>query len=147
MEHRTIRAVLDQAIAEEAHAADWYREMADRADSEELRRFLMSLVADEEVHRDTLERVREGDLSVFDAKWPSHDSLLENAEEHTGQPGSVREAMLRAIEGERRAFLLYKELAMQAVDPGIQKLLESLAKQEADHWAALDEKYAKELHG
>lgn len=147
MEHQTIKAILDRAINEEDDAARRYRELASRAENDELRDLLMGLVAEEETHRASLEMVREGDLSVFSTKWPSHDNLLASPTAETPEQAvTIAQAMLRAIESERKAFLLYKELAMQADDPGIRTLLESLAKEEANHWAALDEQYTKVLH-
>jgi len=50
-------------------------------------------------------------------------------------------AIAAEVEAERRAFVVYSELAAAADDPGLTTLLDALAAEETRHWQKLEQAY------
>lgn len=138
--------ILERAIQAEEAAAGMYRRLAARSLREDLRELLVALAVQEERHREKLERVRSGDLSVF--TMPAPGGLELAAPSAVGELGSdarPAQALLVAIEQEQRAFQLYASLASSTDDPEVRGLLEGLALEEVSHWRQLEEAYDRWL--
>ena len=135
MELETIEEVLDVAIAAEELAAATYRSLAEWATHDDLRSLLSDMAAQEEAHRRALERVREGDLTLFAKEAPPVEVLWAPCTApNVGPLSSPATALLAAIDSERQAFQLYANLARATDDPGLTTLLDALAREEASHW-------------
>lgn len=142
MDQSALDRVLQQAIDAEIAAACGYRELARRVRRSDVREFLTALVAQEEQHREALERVRAGDLSLFASPGPSAEVLVAPSSEVVpGPEASMAQALLAAIDQEQLAFRRYTAFACEADDPGVRTLFEALARQEANHWRQLEEAY------
>ena len=123
------------AIAAEELAAATYRSLAERAARDDLRSLLSDMAAQEEAHRRALERVREGDLTLFAKEAPPVEVLWAPSTAPNVDPlSSHATALLAAIDSERQAFQLYANLARATDDPGLKTLLNALAREEASHW-------------
>jgi rubrerythrin len=144
---RTIEEILDFAIEAEVAAAANYRDLADRVHREGLRELLLAIAQQEEAHRDSLERVREGDLSLFAVGLPAVELSAPSAVAALGPNMSAAQLLLAAIDAERQAHQLYSSLAREARDAGIITLLDALAREEARHWRELEVAYDTLIDG
>jgi rubrerythrin len=145
---QSLEDVLDMAIEKEELAASTYRDMAERAERDDLRTLLIGLARVEEVHRQSLEEVRMGDLSLFARPWPEQQELSAPSTPVDVTPdASPTRAILAAIEAERHAFQLYTRLAQLTDDAGLRTVLEALARDEAGHWHTLEQAYDQLVAG
>jgi len=142
MRYEEIDKVLLYAIDAERRAATSYRELAERSDERRVKDLALALAVEEESHLEALERVREGDLTMFagsarfDFELAAPSTALDLAPDM-----SPARMLLAAIDREQVAFNLYRNLAEMATEPGLRTLLESLARAEIGHWKALDQVY------
>jgi len=141
MELRTIKEVLDFAIEAEVKAAQIYRDLAGRADHRDLRTLLLTLADLEEEHWKSLERVREGDLSLFARESPVVQLSVPDFVPELSPEMTLAQLLLAAIDAERRTHELYSGLAREAGDPGLATLLDALAREELNHWQRLKQAY------
>lgn len=147
MELRTITEIVDFAIAAEIEAARTYRELADRVERRDLRELLVAIAAEEDGHREALERVQEGDLSIFAKGSPAVRLSAPLAAPALGPHLTPTQFLLAAIDAERYACQLYSELAQEADDPGLTTLLDALAVEETRHWQRLEQAYDAMITG
>ena len=142
MDPQSIDEVLEFAIADEEKAAQTYHALAAAAEKDEIRELLTRFALEEEAHKESLMQVRLGDLEIFAKPWPEKSELLFLPQEGElpadAKPPTV---ILAAMDGERRAYLLYKALAERSEDNGVKTLLDAIAREEAHHWNSLEKIY------
>ncbi len=141
MDPMTIEEVLDFAIAAEVEAATTYRDLAGRVDGPGLRELLLLIAGEEDAHREALDGVREGDLSLFAKGSPTVQLSAPLAVPALTPDATPAQVLLAAIDAERRAYTVYRDLAAAADDLGITTLLEALAVEETRHWQKLEQAY------
>ena len=137
----TVEEVFDFAIAAEVEAARTYRDLAAQVKRQGLRALLLAIADEEEAHRESLEQVREGDLSLFAWGAPEIELSAPLVAPALAPDASPAQILLAAVDAERRAFVVYSELAAKADDPGLTTLLEALAVEETRHWQKLEQAY------
>ena len=143
-----IEQVLELAIAKESEAERGFRALAQRAQREDLRELLEQLAAEEARHKASIERVREGDLTVFAGVTVRDEWLMAPPTGVAIEPDSdPAQALLSAMEDERQSRALYSGLAEQLSDPGLKTLLEALAAEELNHWRTLQRAYERIIAG
>lgn len=141
MELVTIEQVLEFAIEAEIEAARRYLDLAERVDGDELRQLLLLIASEEEAHRETLERVRDGDLTIFARGSAEVQLSVPLGAPSLGPDLTAPQFLLAAIDAERRACQLYSELATSADDAGLATILWALAGEETNHWMKLEKAY------
>ena len=141
MKPTTIEDIVDFAIAAEVEASHTYRDLASKVKVRELRDLLLAIAAQEDSHREALERVREGDLSIFATDVGDVEVSVPLGAPPLGPDLSPPQLLLAAIDAERQACQLYSQLAAAAADPGLTTLLEALAREETRHWQQLEQAY------
>ena len=141
MHPTTVEEVFDFAIAAEVEAARTYRNLAAQVTRQGLRALLLAIADEEEAHRESLEQVREGDLSLFARGAPEIELSAPLEVPALAPDASPAQILLAAVDAERRAFVVYSELAVAADDPGLTTLLEALAVEETRHWQKLEQAY------
>jgi rubrerythrin len=147
MELMKIEQVVEFAIAAEVEAARTYRGLAERVDRRDVIDLLMAIAAEEDGHREALERVREGDLSIFARGGSVVQLSAPLAAPELGPHLTPAQFLLAAIDAERRAHQLYSQLAAEADDPGLATLLDALASEETRHWQRLELAYDALISG
>ena len=132
---------LDTAIAAEMAAADLYSRLAQQAGSKESRQLFLSLSADEQRHRQTLERRY---LTAVGRPHPSSPFVpfpLPDAAGVMLWPA----ALTLAINAEIQAHDRYVRLAAETTDAAGQAIFRDLAADEAGHRRLLEAEYAARL--
>lgn len=142
-----IEKVVEFAIAAEIEAARTYRGLAERVGRRDLRELLVTIAAEEDGHREALERVQEGDLSIFARGGPAVQLSAPLAAPTLSPDLTPAQFLLAAIDAERQAHQLYSQLAAEADDPGLATLLDALASEETRHWQRLERAYDALISG
>jgi rubrerythrin len=137
----TIEDIIDFAIAAEIEAARAYRDLAERVEHRDVHALLLTIATEEDGHREALERVRQGDLSMFARDGDEIQLSASLAAPDLSPDLTAAQFLLAAIDAERRAYQLYRELAFEAGDPGLTTLLDALAREETRHWQRLERAY------
>ena len=139
---------LQEAIKIEIEGLEFYNKAAEWTMDPNGKEVFRSLAQDEELH---LRIVRQQYQSLSESgEWATSDELGE-AEANLDQPllfpagweglkeaiqpdASDREALLFALEIEHRNYMLYKEAALETVDPRGKKMYQRLAGAEQNHF-------------
>ena len=132
------------AIAFEREAAERYAEFAERMDDEgreDLAR-LFGLLADAEMqHLETLEKRTEGIAlpKIEDGRYQWLDEQMPErvARELVFRLMTPRQAILIALQAERRALAFFDHAAWTTSDPGVRALAREMALDEREHVALL----------
>ena len=138
----TVDEILDYAIDQEQQAADFYADLANRAEKAGMKEILLDFAAEEQGHKDRLLAVKAGEREptkeqeVLDLKIS--DYLVEvDASEGI----SYQDALIVAMKRERAAFQLYSDMAARVPDSHLKEVLQGLAKEEAKHKLFFESEY------
>jgi len=142
----TVDEILDYAIDQEQQAADFYAELATRAETAGMKKILLDFSAEEQSHKERLLAVKAGDheltpeQEVLDLKIV--DYLVEvDATEKI----SYQDALIVAMKRERAAFRLYSDMAAKVPDSNLKEVLLGLAKEEAKHKLFFESEYDERI--
>ena len=130
----TVDEILDYAIDQEQQAADFYADLAGRAEKAGMKDILLDFAAEERGHKERLLAVKAGDheltpeQEILDLKIS--DYLVEiDAKDNI----SYQDALIVAMKRERAAFRLYTDMAEKVPESHLKEVLQGLAKEEAKH--------------
>jgi rubrerythrin len=138
----TVDEILDYAIDQEQQAADFYADLAQRAEKAGMREILLDFAAEEQSHKERLLAVKQGqheltpEQEVLDLKIS--DYLVE-VDASTGI--SYQDALIVAMKRERAAFQLYSDMAAKVPESHLREVLQGLAKEEAKHKLFFESEY------
>jgi rubrerythrin len=138
----TVDEILDYAIGQEQQAADFYADMAQRAEQGGMKDIFLDFSREEERHRDKLLNVKQGEhelsahQEVIDLKISDY---LVDVEAHENI--SYQDALIIAMQRERAAFQLYSDLAEKVTEDELRQLFQGLAKEEAKHKLFFESEY------
>ena len=138
----TVDEILDYAIGQEQEAADFYREVSEKAEAAGMKQLLLDFAEEEMRHKAILEAVKNGEheltpeQEVLDMKIS--DYLVEV--EATGDI-SYQDALIIAMKRERAAYQLYSEMASQIPESHLKEVLTGLAKEESKHKLFFERQY------
>ena len=138
----TVDEILDYAIDQEQQAADFYADLAERAEKAGMKKILLDFSAEEQSHKERLLAVKAGEheltpeQEVLDLKI--FDYLVEvDATENI----SYQDALIVAMKRERAAFQLYSDMAAKVPESHLKEVLQGLAKEEAKHKLFFESEY------
>jgi len=138
----SVDEILDYAIDQEQQAADFYADLAGRAEKAGMKDILLDFAAEEQGHKERLLAVKAGDheltpeQEILDLKIS--DYLVEiEAKENI----SYQDALIVAMKRERAAFQLYSDMAARVPEGHLKEVLEGLAKEEAKHKLFFESEY------
>ena len=138
----SVDEILDYAIDQEQQAADFYADLAGRAEQAGMKDVLLNFAAEERSHKERLLAVKAGEheltpeQEILDLKIS--DYLVEiDAEENI----SYQDALIVAMKRERAAFRLYTDMAEKVPDSHLKEVLQGLAKEEAKHKLFFESEY------
>jgi len=140
MDAETFDRVMQEAIAEEVAAAEFYAQAARRMRDAGAQGIFEQLSADELHHRGILETFRFNPLARIEFERSSDYRVSEKEK----QPPlsfdmSPKEAFQLAMKKEEQAMGLYADMAEYCEDPEIRRLYLQLAEMERGHKARIEE--------
>jgi len=142
----TVDEILDYAIDQEQQAADFYADLAERAETAGMKKILVDFSAEEQSHKQRLLDVKAGEheltpeQEVLDLKIS--DYLVEvDASEKI----SYQDALIVAMKRERAAFKLYSDMAAKVPESNLKEVLLGLAKEEAKHKLFFESEYDERI--
>jgi rubrerythrin len=134
--------ILDFAIKQEEEAAAFYRMLAGKAKSGDMKQALEEFAVEEDGHKAVLLNVKESGLpkpsdeKVTDLKIA--DYLVEVS---PGEDMDYIKILILAMKREKAAFTLYTRLASRTDNPELKALLANLAQEEAKHKLRFEMEY------
>ena len=138
----TVDEVLDYAIDQEQQAADFYANLAERAEKAGMKKILLDFAEEEKRHKQRLLAVKTGEheltpeQEVLDLKIS--DYLVEV---DASDKISYQDALIVAMKRERAAFQLYTDMAARVPEGKLREVLQGLAKEEAKHKLFFESEY------
>ena len=143
-EFKSAEDILDFAIQREEESYDWYMKLAEKATNPHMKKVFERFAMEEKGHKAKLEGVKQGKRilgsasKVMDLKMS--DYLVPDPEVPEGEL-DYQQALLLAMQKEKKAFLLYSDLAEKVDDEGLKELFNSLAQEEAKHKLRFEVEY------
>ena len=138
----TVDEILDYAIDQEQQAADFYAQLALRAEKAGMKQILLDF-ADEEIrHKERLLAVKNGEHEltpeeeVLDLKISDYLVEIDATDDI-----SYQDALIIAMKRERAAFELYTDMAARIPDSHLKEVIAGLAKEEAKHKLFFESEY------
>ena len=141
-EFKSVADVLDFAIAEEAGAVAFYRELAAKVERPWMKDVLEGFAAEEQAHHDRLKAIKaNGERlqprgEVTDLKIADY---LVDVDPDTEL--DYQQALVLAMKKEKSAFRLYSDLAEQTQAAEVKQALLALAQEEAKHKLRFEVEY------
>ena len=138
----TVDEILDYAIDQEQQAADFYADVAQRAESAGMKKLLLDFSEEEKRHKEILLAVKSGEheltpeQEVLDLKISDYLVEVEATENI-----SYQDALIIAMKRERAAYELYTDMAAKVPESHLKEVLEGLAKEEAKHKLFFEAEY------
>jgi len=138
----TVDEILDYAIDQEQQAADFYADVAQRAETAGMKKILLDFSEEEKRHKRILLDVKAGEheltpeQEVLDLKIVDYLVDVEVKDDINYQ-----DALIVAMKRERAAYQLYSDMAAKIPDSHLKEVLEGLAKEEAKHKLFFESEY------
>ena len=142
----TVDEILDYAIDQEQQAADFYEDVAQRAETAEMKKLLLEFAEEEKHHKKILQDVKTGEheltpeQEVLDLKISDYLVEIQASDKLTYQ-----DALIIAMKRERAAYHLYSDMAEKVPESHLKKVLAGLAKEEAKHKLFFEEQYDERI--
>lgn len=132
--------IMQESIAEEIAARDFYRAAARRVENESVREVFEQLAREEDEHRATLETFRYNPLArvTFERVQDFGVSEGQEAIRAPSVDMAPKDALQLAMKKEQAAMMVYQRLAEGCSDAEIRKLYLELAEMERGHKARLE---------
>lgn len=138
---KSIQDILNYAIAREAEAHSFYRNLAYHVEKMDLQKTLRNFALDEFQHKIHLEAVRDGEVMLHPDEVGSLDIADSLVDIHPHEDMDYAEILALAIRKENAAYKLYSKLAEAAKDPKTKTIFQLLAQEESKHKLALEIEY------
>ena len=138
----TVDEILDYAIDQEQQAADFYEDVAQRAETAGMKQILLDFSEEEKRHKKILQAVKTGEheltpeQEVLDLKISDYLVEVDVTEDI-----SYQDALIIAMKRERAAYELYSDMAAKVPESHLKGVLEGLAKEEAKHKLFFESEY------
>lgn len=144
---KTIKEIIDFAIAREIEAAEFYDNLSKKVSSRTNRQLLEDFVQMEYGHAAALRIINQesiDDFSPIDHSAPAITEFLSSSE--VSEDISHQEIVTLAMKREDSSFKLYTELSKIAKTESLTKLLLKLADEEMKHKKLLEHLYEDEFY-
>ena len=138
----TVDEILDYAIDQEQQAADFYEDVAQRAETAGMKQILLDFSEEEKRHKKILQAVKTGEheltpeQEVLDLKISDYLVEVDVTDDI-----SYQDALIIAMKRERAAYELYSDMAAKVPESHLKEVLEGLAKEEAKHKLFFEAEY------
>lgn len=138
----TVDEILDYAIDQEQQAADFYEDVAQRAETAGMKKVLLDFSEEEKHHKKILQDVKTGEheltpeQEILDLKISDYLVEVESSDNI-----SYQDALIIAMKRERAAYELYSDMAEKIPESHLKEVLVGLAKEEAKHKLFFEAEY------
>ncbi|MGN7613595.1 ferritin family protein [Magnetococcales bacterium HHB-1] len=145
----TFEAIINFAIRHEENENQFYRNLAEKAESKDLKKHLLEHAAQELEHKKHLEKIlKQHRLPNGQYRYPDPDLKIANYTLAVDPPTETigyQDALILAAKQEQEAERLYRDLAKTAQDKELKETFIFLAEQEAKHRHQLETEYDDEI--
>jgi len=138
---KSVDDLLNYAITRETEAHRVYTNLAKAVKKDAMREIFGGFAAEEAWHREKLEAVKAGELSIGDEEIGSLGITDRLPEVKPTTDMNYVDALAFAMKKEKAAYTLYSNLAMVAQNESLRQTLEKLAQEEAYHKLRLEIEY------
>ena len=148
MQASAVEKILDFAIANEQKAADFYRYLANQANTESMKAAFLGFAQEEEGHKARLLDIKAGNQELVPEAQVADLGLAEQLEDVTLDLGGnmdYRQALVLAMKAEKAAYRLYNNLAEATTNPTWKAMLLGLAQEEAKHKLRFEIEYDEHI--
>ena len=138
----TIDEILDYAIDQEQQAADFYANLAGRAEKAGMKDILLEFAEEEKRHKERLLAVKSGEheltpeQEVLDLKISDYLVEVDATDDI-----SFQDALIVAMKRERAAYELYSDMAEKVPESNLREVFVGLAREEAKHKLFFESEY------
>ena len=138
----TVDEILDFAIDQEQQAADFYKDVAQRVETADMKKMLLDFHEEEKNHKKILQNVKTGEheltpeQEILDLKISDYLVEVEFSENI-----SYQDALIVAMKKERAAYQLYTDMAEKIPESHLREVLIGLAKEEEKHKLFFETEY------
>ena len=138
----TVDEILNYAIDQEQQAADFYANLAGRAEKAGMKDILLEFAAEEKRHKERLLAVKSGDheltpeQEVLDLKISDYLVEVDATDDI-----SYQDALIVAMKRERAAYELYSDMAAKIPESKLREVFVGLAREEAKHKLFFESEY------
>jgi len=147
-EFKSVDELLAYAIEKEVEAREFYLEWAGKLATPHLQEVFRSFAAEEDKHREKLERVKAGSLFRPSARPITDLRIVDYLVDLVPTPGmDYQEALIIAMKREKASFRLYNDLSQLATDESLKATFLALAQEEAKHKLRLETEYETDIYG
>lgn len=133
-EFKSINDVLDFAINSEQEAVDFYKVLANKATTDDMKQVFEEFAQEEIKHKARLVDVKETGVSDFD-----HDKVTDLkisdyvVNVNPSETITYQDALVLAMKKEKAAYKLYTALSQRTPNADMKKLFDGLAIEESKH--------------
>lgn len=129
-----LTSIINYAIEKEEEAAQFYKDLSEKIDAENLKKELLKLSAMEKGHKKKLQDLDLEKYAQFTKKSVENLDISSYLKDIEPKPDmSWQDILQLAIKREEKANKLYTDLAGFANDENAKQLFENLAEEEAAH--------------
>ena len=138
----TIDEILNYAIDQEQQAADFYANLAGRAEKAGMKDILLEFAEEEKRHKERLLAVKSGEheltpeQEVLDLKISDYLVEVDATDDI-----SYQDALIVAMKRERAAYELYSDMAAKIPESKLREVFVGLAREEAKHKLFFESEY------
>ena len=126
--------ILDFAIANEIEAHKFYTDLAAKMNNRTMKQVFLDFAAEEQTHKKLLEDAKAGRKVLLSREKVANLKIAEFTVAVEPAPNmDFKDALILAMQKEKKAFHLYSSLAHVVEDKAAAELFGSLAQQEAKH--------------
>jgi rubrerythrin len=142
----TVDEILDYAIDQEQQAADFYADLATRAETAGMKKILLDFADEEKSHKERLLAVKAGDHELTPEQEVLDLKIVDYlVEVDASEKISYQDALIVAMKRERAAFRLYSDMAAKVPESHLKEVLLGLAKEEAKHKLFFESEYDERI--
>ncbi|HAP43606.1 MAG: hypothetical protein A2087_04280 [Spirochaetes bacterium GWD1_61_31] len=144
---QSVDGILDFAIEKEAEAHDFYIDWSGRLEAAHLKELFLTFAAEEQKHKVTLERIKQGTAFLPSASQVTDLKIVDYLVDIGPTPDmDYQEALIIAMRREKSSIKLYTDLAAISGDDELKTIFQALAKEEAKHKLRLENEYEKDIY-
>jgi len=141
----SVNDILDFAIAEEMAACHFYKQMAEKVKSPEIKKAFEDLVQEEKGHKEKLENIKANNASFGTEKVADLNIADFLVPVEPTADMDYQAAITLAMKKENSAMKLYKLLAAMADQEDLKNTFLALSKEEAKHKLRFEKEYEDEV--
>jgi rubrerythrin len=140
MDKLELERVFSLAINREIEAYEFYRDVSQKAQDEEVRKVFDQLAGEEMNHKDLLEKFKADPTMVMKIKAPEKDYKVAEATELPGLSIEMKpaDAISLAMKKEQQAVEFYRDLAGRSTDASVADMFRNLENIELGHKQRLE---------